>query len=99
MRNHFNSAHRWNYIIISILGSGHKHYLVSDVVDANSLYPVQNVYDSKYDRYVVIDSSFGDSCSLYEVTIAVDKPGYYSVNNSINKDSLFAIYFRGDYNR
>lgn len=99
MRNHFNSAHRWDYIIISVTGGGHKHYLVSDVVDSNSLYPVKNDYDSKYDGYPVKCYPDSDSNSLFDVVIIVDKSGYYLINNTVNSDSLFVIYNKGDFNR
>lgn len=99
MRNHFQSARRWDYIIISTIGSGHRHYIISNSVDANSLYSVKDNYDSKYDGFVVINQSGSDSCSLYNITSITDKPGYYSINNPVNKGSLFVIYNRGDFNR
>ena len=99
MRNHFNSAHRWDYIIISVTGSGHKHYLVSDVVDSNSLYPIKNNYDFRYDNYRVADSDSGDYYSIYALANPVDKSGYYLVKNTVNSCCLFVIYNEVDYNK
>ncbi len=99
MRNHFNTVHRWSYIIVPVVGGGHRHYFVSDIVDENSLYSVQKTYDSKYDGYLVSNSSLGNFCSLYELAVVVDKSEYYISNNIVNSDSLYVIYNEVDYNR
>ena len=100
MRNHFNSAHRWSYVIISVVGSGHRHFIVSDIVDQNSLYSVKKSFDSKYDGFCTApDSITANYPCLYGLANLVDKNSAYNEYNPINSSSLFVIYYRGDYNR
>ena len=99
MRNHFNSSRRWSYIIVSVVGGRHRHYIVSDVVDKNSLYQSSSNYDSKYDNYRVADYANGDLCTCYNLVNVIDKSGCYLVNNIVNSDSSYVILYRDDYNK
>lgn len=98
-KGHFNSPRRWSYVIISVIGNEHRHYIVDNIVDQNSLYRTTSKYDSRYDTYTVTGDCNSNSPFLYDVDVVTDKPGYYNVNNIVNRDSIFVIYYKGDYRK
>lgn len=44
-KGHFNSPRRWSYVIISVVGDTHRHYIVDNIYDSPSLYGVNVVTD------------------------------------------------------
>lgn len=98
MANHFSSARRWFYVITSVIGGEHKHYVICQIVDEKQLHRILNSYDTECDGYDI--SWFIDSNCLYPVFQSADsnEPGYVIANDT-DFDSLYVVFDRGDFSK
>lgn len=96
MRSHFLSSHRWFYVISSIVGGKHTHYIISQILDANSLFCVRRVIDAAFDGLAVMCDI--DLPSLFDIARVGDNTnGYYYVLNGVDCNTLYNADNIGDY--
>ncbi|MBQ3349735.1 MAG: hypothetical protein IJG38_05000 [Thermoguttaceae bacterium] len=97
-KSHFLSSRRFNYALRTTMGGGHSVYIVDYILNKDSLYSIDDIYDSSTGAFTI--SCIYDSNTPFNIEAKNDLPtSIYRVDYIRDSGSLYTVKDVGDYNK